>query len=245
MGGARKAVITLTPRGVTTLLAGLVAILIVASSLGQLVRFTMETGHRHGLVRLFYVGAECNIPTWYSATALFVCALLLGLVAAVKWRELDGHRHYWSILTATFVYLSCDEAAQLHESGIEWLRAALSTTSLAHVRWVIPATLVVIVFGTAYVRFMFSLPRRTIRQFILAGAIYVGGAIGLESVMIWSALRYGGKGPGHVVLTTLEELFEMAGIVLFIYALRHYLATECEVVIGFGRRTSDRGDGET
>ncbi|MBI2839210.1 MAG: hypothetical protein HYX75_12910 [Acidobacteria bacterium] len=240
-----QSVLTLTPTGVLKVLGGFVAVLIIASSLGQVVRFTMETGRRHGIVHLFYVGGEANIPTWYSATALFICAMLLALVASVKWRERDRYRHHWSILAAAFVYLSCDEAAQLHETGIEWLRAMLSNTRLEHVRWVVPATLVVVIFAAGYLRFLFSLPRKTARHFIMAGMLYVGGAVGLESLVIWRDLRYGGKSPGHVALTTLEELSEMAGVVLLIYALLHYLAAECDVVIGLGTRARDTRNGQT
>ncbi len=243
--GRPQRVLTLTPAGALKMLGGIVAVLIIASSLGQVARFTLETGRRHGIVHLFYVGGEANIPTWYSATALFMCAVLLALVASVKWRERDRYRHHWSILTAAFVYLSCDEAAQLHESGIEWLRAMLSNTGMDRIRWVVPATLVVVIFSAAYLRFLSSLPRRTARYFIMAGMLYVGGAIGLESLVIWLDLRYGGRSPGHIALTSLEELSEMAGVVLLIYALLHYLATECDVVIGFGTRTRDTRNGRT
>jgi len=59
----------------------------------------------------------------------------------------------------------------------------------------------------------------------VAGAVYVGSAVGLE--MVWVALGHGPDGDAYDCLTlgqvTLEEGGEMVGVALFIHALVDYL----------------------
>ena len=81
------------------------------------------------------------------------------------------------------------------------------------------------VFVIAYLRFLMhlSLPIRNL--FIAAGLIYVGGAIGLEAIGGRHFDLYG-KDAVYQVYTTVEELLEMTGIVVFIYALLEHIRIE-------------------
>ena len=78
------------PRTLTRILLVFVASLIVASTAGQVVRFTLGYEHLKGLVPLFYVDLESNLPTWYSSCALLLAAVLLAVVARAKWQQGDG-----------------------------------------------------------------------------------------------------------------------------------------------------------
>ena len=68
-----------------------------------------------GLGAVFDLSLEANVPTWYSAAALLVSALALGLITAVKLRERAPFAKHWGGLAAMFVYLSLDEVARFHE----------------------------------------------------------------------------------------------------------------------------------
>src|SRR5690606_6454383 len=80
---------------------------------------------------------------------------------------------------------------------------------------------IVIVIGLAYVPFLWRLPRRDAGRFILAGGVFLGGAIGLE--MAEAYLNYHEMG-GQSLVQLIEETCEMAGVVLFIHALLCILA---------------------
>jgi hypothetical protein len=117
-----------------------------------------------------------------------------------------------------------DEGAVIHEIFSDPLREALNTTGYLTFAWLIVFVPLVILFALFYIRFLFRLPPRTRNLFILAGAIFVGGAVFVEAV---SANRYyldGGVSFPYLALATVEEFCEMLGVVLFIYALLSYMA---------------------
>jgi len=74
------------PRVGVTLVA-IIAVLLLADLGGQIA--TYRYGHPGvlGLVSLFDLDSETNIPTWYSSSALLMCGVVLALIAAVKRRQ--------------------------------------------------------------------------------------------------------------------------------------------------------------
>lgn len=88
--------------------------------------------------------------------------------------------------------------------------------------WVMPGTIIVITLGIIFLKFLRNLPVNTRNQFMLSGIIYVGGALGVE--MIGGHYYYHGISSfGYSLITTMEESFEMIGIIYFIYALLNYI----------------------
>jgi hypothetical protein len=61
------------------------------------------------------------------------------------------------------------------------------------------------------------------RLFILAGLIYLSGAIVIETVGGHYVTVWGHDSIRYVLCTTAEEFLEMIGIVVFIYALLKYM----------------------
>ena len=72
---------------------------------------------------------------------------------------------------------------------------------------------------------MLDLPVRIRILFIIAGSIYVMGAMGLELVGGYHADTYGVRNTTYVVLVSIEEILEMIGVVIFIYALMSYISS--------------------
>lgn len=62
--------------------------------------------------------------------------------------------------------------------------------------------------------------------FILSGVIFVSGAIGFELLGGWQDDMHGRNNLLFCVLYTCEELFEMFGVVIFIYTLLSYITSE-------------------
>lgn len=177
------------------------------------------------LLDLFSVNVEESIPTWYSTLLLFIVALLLGIIAKAKWDLKDRFKYYWTSLALIFIYLSIDEGAAIHEILVDPLQALFHSTGYLAFAWQIVAVPCVILFVLLFIPFILHLPSRWRYLFILSGAIYVTGALGIEAV---SANRWyvdGGITLPYLALGTVEELFEMLGMVLFVYTLASYMAT--------------------
>ena len=68
-------------------------------------------------------------------------------------------------------------------------------------------------------RFLMALPRKIRNGMVRAGAIYVGGAVGLEVVGSYFDALWGKETLVRVAVITLEEGLEMLGVILFIATL--------------------------
>ena len=117
---------------------------------------------------------------------------------------------------------SVDEAASIHELAIAPLHNALDTHGIFYFAWVIPALLVVVVLGLAYVRFLGNLPREVRTLFICAAGTYVIGALGGDLVGGRWYEAHGGDNLTYALMTQIEENLETAGISLGIVAVLTY-----------------------
>jgi hypothetical protein len=181
---------------------------------------------RQTAVRLTWVDEECNIPSWYSASLLLACALLLAIIAAAHRRQRDSNPGHWLILSLIFLLMSLDETAQFHELAIAPIRQGFHTTGFLYYPWIILGGLTVALFVVSYLSFLARLPRRTRRLFLLAGALFVGGALGVEAISGEQAFLHGEHTAAYHAITTVEESLEMTGVVVFIYALLDYIARQ-------------------
>lgn len=171
-----------------------------------------------GLVPMFSLSYEQNIPTWYSSSLLLACSVLLFLIAAATKREGGPRVNHWRALGLGFLYISLDEVASIHEHA-GWLRLG----GVLYFSWVIPAAIVVALVGASYLRFLQHLPPATRARFLLAGAIYVGGAVGMELPLGYWTERYGSNNFVYGAIDWVEESMEILGVTLFLLALVDYL----------------------
>ena len=173
-----------------------------------------ELGLSEPLVEAFSLSYEANLPTWYASVLLFSCGALLAAVARVAYRRRDRDRHLWLLLALTFVYISVDEAVEIHEHA-----AVFDTSGVLYFSWVIPAAAVVVALGLAYLPFVRRLPPVTRGRFVVAGALYVGGALGMELPLGWWTEHEGDHNLGYGLIDWVEESLELAGASLFLYAV--------------------------
>ena len=179
--------------------------------------------HQWGLERQFNLVNEANIPAWYSAVALLFSALLLTVVAARERQAGGVDARHWAGLALIFYYLSLDEAAQIRE--MMKVFDGLRPTGVFFYSWILVGGGVVGLLGVLYLGFLTRLPAATRWVFVLAGSLYVTGALGVEMLEsryhylthTWTDLPYG-------LMVGVEETLEMSGIALFIYVISSYLA---------------------
>jgi hypothetical protein len=222
-----------SPRRISRFIGLVILGLTTASFLMKLVRCL--SGIYLSGYRLLDLDAEQTIPSWYSSSLLLLCAGLLALIAQAKNRNADPYRFHWSLLSIIFVGLSIDEAVSIHEEAIGPLRTMFNFSGLLYFNWVIPGMAFVGLFALLYLKFLFHLPATIRRLFFISAVVYVSGAIGLEMIggMFWQE-----TGPDTLLYqttSTLEELFEMLGIDLFVYALMSYLAVHLGIRVCFAK----------
>jgi hypothetical protein len=184
--------------------------------------------YQKGLVRLFHLDGENNIPSWYSSVMLGLGSLVLAIIARVEqMRESAGARPWW-VLAAVFLYLSMDEAASIHEMLI-WvvtpiLKQAGMFAGFLTYSWVVVGIPLVGIIALAFRPFLARLPHDTARLFIFAGGLFVTGAIGIEMLGAQVESSIGTReAMVYVLVVTMEESCEMFGVALFLYGLLSYL----------------------
>lgn len=215
-----------------------IAALVVMQAVVVVDRLNHDTSVNWTLYQLFNFDEESSVPVWFSAIALVACAALLAAIARHAFKRQDKGARYWALLGFIFLFLSFDEAAAIHEQLIPLGRRLVPTGGAFYFAWIIPYGIALAVLLVVLVPFLKSLPRQTMWLFLFAGALYVGGAIGLEMVggAVISAAGIGGSLPAYHLVATAEETLEMLGIATFIYALIRYMAEQNIVVnLRFGR----------
>ena len=227
--------ISLNPSSIIRILAGITLFLILASIAGQLMLFF--TGHKHWLIDFFNLEFEQNLPTWFSVFLLLFAALLLAVITAIKKNQSDHYLLYWAILSFGFLLMAIDEAVSIHEKLLVpsaqflcLLGATPGHYGYFAFAWVVPAIALIVVLALFFMRFLFSLPVKTRLRFLVAGIIYIGGAIGMEMIGGWYFELHGSANLTYIMTSTVEESMEMAGVVIFIRALLLYIDDNYEEV---------------
>jgi hypothetical protein len=204
-------------------------------------------------LRIFDVGEERSIPTWFQSTAFVLSALLLAIVAVAVRQRREGNALHWGALAAIVLALSVDEVASIHEAVGAELEHLLETTAgitpggAISFFWVVPGLVVVTAVILTFAGFVRSLPRMTRRLFLLAGALFLAGAFGLEMASAQVVALAGGSADWQEagsaskiavgLLTSAEEMLEMLSVVTLLYALLRHLRDHVGGIdVGFARR---------
>jgi hypothetical protein len=233
--------ITIYSKTIVRLLACIIVCLTVASILGQASKFLFGHPALFGLVRLFDVNEENNIPSWYSSISLLFCSVLLGVIATVKSQRRDRFARHWLGLAVLFLLMSVDEAASVHELLIP-LGGMFKASGAFLFFWVVPAMVFVVGMLFAYTKFLIALPSKTRDLFLVAGTVFVFGSIGFEMIGAYYFDNFVSKDPAAfssgwpalsmAIVLAVEELLEMLGVLIFIHCLLSYLNSqiaECQV----------------
>lgn len=182
-----------------------------AGLLAELLRARLGT---HPAFSLLSLSHEGNLPSWYASALPLICAALLLWISATE----STDRRHWQLLALGFLAISIDETVGLHEL----LSEPIDTDGVLHFGWVIPASILVLALALAFFNFLrrlHHLSPGTARRFVLAGALYVGGALLCELPLGWWTAQHGDDNPGYYLIDWCEETLELAGLTLFAGAL--------------------------
>ena len=218
--------ISLNPTAIARVLGAITFFLVLASIAGQLTKFLLGHDYVKGFVPLFDVNQERNIPTFFSVLLLLGAALLLAVITRLKQNHRAPHVSKWATLTVGFVFMAFDEAFQVHEYLVAPVTKLLGDGHLGvfYFAWVIPGIALVFALGIFFLKFLLYLPPLTRMRFLIAGTIYVGGAIGFELIGGRYFELHRQLTLTYSMMATIEETLEMVGVIVFIWALLVYLA---------------------
>lgn len=233
-------VFLLRPKRIVYQLAAIIVLLAVVHVVAMLLfydglfEFKAEYGLKYWQITIFDLDEEESFGTWFNAFILLYAALLLLIHARGQKLKKDPWSAWWMILAVGFLLLSIDEIVGMHE----YLNSALKETS-----WTSVAAVAAGVVALVFVPFILHLPTRSRVLFIVAAILYLGGALGVERWAdrfveqdLLDTLEYN-------LWTAVEEVMEMSGVVLFIYALLTHMtgssAQRLQVVVQLAREQDE------
>jgi hypothetical protein len=178
-----------------------------------------------GLWHLFDLDGERNVPAVFSVGILLGSSILLLIIAVQQKPGVKPRAYLWVLLSVIFLFLAADEGFEIHERISRWRATGTSMPKqLTDYLWLFPYAMGVLAFGAAFLRFLMQLPPRLRRRFIIAGTIYVAGAMGMEEL---GELYVRHTGTEKTIIYRLEviieETMEMVGVVYFLDVLLAYI----------------------
>lgn len=179
------------------------------------------------LDRFFNVNNEYNLPTFFSCLLLLMASAILYFIYKIC-TPADSNRKKWLLLSFIFLFLAADEMIELHERVNAVTRQFVTNDMSGYLfwAWIIPYTILFLAVGFYLMRFVLQLPKRTRNYFILSAIVFFSGAVMIESVEGRLNNSYDVEHPVFVFTTTLQEVMEMVGVIIFIYAILDYLVTQ-------------------
>lgn len=229
--------VDLGPGRVARALLFVFGLLLLAHAVGLFLTFALHYGDPYGLIRLFNLALERNVPTLFEC-CLFIGAAGLFLLLAKLTSHDSAERRVWLLLAPVFVFLAFDEAMAIHERLIGPVRTHLHTGGLLFFAWVVPYGVAVLALAIWATPKFWRLGPRFRILFGLSACIFLSGAVGMEML----GGQYYEAHDDTVDLTyrlyqTVEESLEFMGLILLIYTQLDLLgsrATEARLRVRFG-----------
>lgn len=216
--------VRVSPRSVVRLLSFAAGGIVAAHIAFLTLRFGFGHDVVFGFARFFNLDSERNIPTYFSALLLGFGGALLGLCGTHHALRRDPAARRWIVLAWIFVFLSLDEVISIHEHLGRMLRDAMNLSQWVHFVWPFPAIVLVALLYLAYRPWFAALDRATRRRIVIAAAVYLTGAVGMELVsgVYWAGTGHYTVDLVYASITTLEETLELLGMLLFVRVLLDY-----------------------
>ena len=211
----------LKPRKVARFLLMLVTGFTLAQIALQIVAIYLE--HTFELI-LFELDLEEAIVRFFSAVMLLLCSSLFLIIAmAKKWKNSD-YFLYWLGLAFIFFLLAITKETAIHENLAVPIRSALHLSKIQFYAWAYGV--VVVIFPMMYLKFFFSLPKKTMLLLGIGTLIFLAGAFGLDLIVAYLGMLIDHHNVLYIGVAILEDVLEMSGIVVLLYGLLSYMSSE-------------------
>ena len=222
------------PFRIFKILCIVITVLVVFAVLFKLLHHYYKT---HGIALLdfiFNLDEEHNIPSFYSFAQLVTAGVLLMIIALHASGEKLRYASSWWLMVFLFFYIAVDELESIHERVDKYLRENFHTTGFFHFSWIIPAVILLLILGLILLKFVVNLPPLSRKRFLIAGSVYIVGAVGGDAVAgEYISIHGNGLGWPYVLEYHIEETMEMFGIAYFIYGLLLHIKENISAEIVF------------
>lgn len=192
--------------------------------------FTAWTGYGNllGFLRLLDVGQESSLPSWLSTFNLLLAAILAALIWQLPQPGQEG-RGGWAATAGLLLFMSLDEGAAIHEVLNEvqrWLvDRQLSPDWFGSHPWLVLGAPLAALVGSLFLPFLWRMPRHLAGRLILAGGVFLGGAVGLEGAgAVMESAGIDRESLLYDLRRIAEEGLEMVGVVILNLTLFSELA---------------------
>lgn len=178
--------------------------------------------------QLLDMNGEGNLPAWFTVACWSLAGILAHSIAQVD--ETPHQRAAWYGVMALSLFISFDEMTMFHETFGSMLGSSIGEiTGVGNIlfyKWLVYGVIFVVVTGLLFLPFLYRLPGSTRWRIIMAGAIFLVGALGIEFLGAASQAGMIDLVQGRVwpLAIVLEETLEMLGVILLIHALLHHLS---------------------
>lgn len=172
----------------------------------------------------FELELEAAILRFFSAVMLLLCSSLFLRIAIAQKRNNTNYFLYWLCLALIFFFLAITKETAIHENLATPIRLALHLSKIQFYAWVYG--IVVIILPVLFLKFLLSLPKRTIFLFVLGSFTFLAGAFGLDLIVAYIGKLIDHHTALYIGLATFEDVLEMSGIIVLVYGLMSYISAE-------------------
>lgn len=167
---------------------------------------------------------EESFYTWFSTVMLSAAAFMCFFLSLKDHGQTKNVKTQWRILGSLFFLLSADEMLSFHERISGMLSTSFTTSGMFEFAWVIPALIIIPIFFFLFFPFIRHLHTYVSYTIIIAGAIFVFGAVGMEMIAGIFISENNSQddvftSPMYRFLVNIEEGLEVLGVIVFIKAL--------------------------
>ena len=167
---------------------------------------------------------EESFYTWFSTVMLSAAAFMCFFLSLKDHGQTKNVKTQWRILGSIFFLLSADEMLSFHERVSGMLSTSFTTSGMFEFAWVIPALVIIPIFFFLFFPFIRHLHTHVSYTIIIAGSIFVFGAVGMEMIAGIFISENSSQddvftSPIYRFLVNIEEGLEVLGVIIFIKAL--------------------------
>jgi MFS family permease len=211
-----------------------IVVLVACSILAKGMHHFFKTNLVANIDFLFNLDEEHNVPALFSFLQLLFAGMLLWIISYMVAKAGQRDAGYWKLMAFLFFYIAIDELESIHERFGAVLHSLLHTSGIFYFAWIIAAILILAVLGLVLLGFLQRLPADTRKRFLVAGIVYITGAVGGDLVGgAYISAHGNGLGWPYVLEYHVEETMEMLAIAYFIYSILRHIETHMSKSITF------------
>lgn len=174
------------------------------------------------LRHIFDLDREGNISSWFSSSQLLLAGIVFLIVSRAPAARAIYSPAFFLLFGLSFVFLSMDEAAGIHEmlSAVLQRVEFLPRFADGHGIWIALYAVAGVAVALITFRSMKTFLQNCRSEFLLLVgglALFIAGGVGLE-ILSYSIARDGTNFQLHRAQVAFEELLEMFGVSLVLYS---------------------------